>query len=168
MRTSQNVHTSQKCPHLYCKMRILLVSVQQVQTHTYQSWLISLGLISIIFPLCVYQIDTIFLLPVRTWQWQEVVRFFCFSFSACVWLSAIISLQLQNCHGHSCCFLLTPSINKEICWRASQAFPNISAASISSSGSGSTWWRSWRRAKSLSSSPHTTSKRPGKPTWSDN
>lgn len=53
-------------------------------------------------PLCVYQVDTIFLLPVMTWHWQEVVRFFCFSFSVCVWLSAIISCRtVMDAHAAS-------------------------------------------------------------------
>lgn len=105
-----------KCPHLSRKMRILLVSVQQIQTHTHQTWLISLGLISILCPLCVYQVDTIYLLPVRPWRWQEVVTFFCFSLLCLrmiVYHHQFYSSQLKNCHWHSRCFLLTPSMNKE-------------------------------------------------------
>lgn len=34
-------------------------------------------------------------------------------------------------------------------------------------GSGNIWWRLWRRGRCRSSSPRTTSRRPGRPTWWD-
>lgn len=104
------------------------------------------------------------LLPVRAWQLQEVVAFFSI-FCLCV------IVYHHQCNTHSCRTTTDPwhhpVITKPLAGWASQEICNISGASISSPGSGSTWWRSWARAKSPSSSPHTTLKRPGRPTWWD-
>lgn len=68
-------------------------------------------------------------------------------------------IRLGTAAGEAVSFFRLQSLNERVkCY----------AICVSFLGSGNIWWRLWRRGKSLSSSPHTTLKRPGKPMWWDN